>query len=104
MVFSSAAGHNNLPNGNWVPTIYSKKVQKFFRRASVAEDITNTDYTGEIASFGDTVRIIKEPTITVSAYTRGQMINPQDLIDDQLTLTIDQANHFAFNSFRGILK
>ena len=43
MVFSAAAGHNNLPNGNWVPTIYSKKVQKFFRRASVAEDITNTD-------------------------------------------------------------
>jgi hypothetical protein len=46
---------------------FSQKVLKFFRRASVAEDITNTDYAGEIENFGDTVRIIKEPTITVSS-------------------------------------
>ena len=39
----------------------AKKVQKFFRTASVVEDITNTDYAGEIENFGDTVRIIKEP-------------------------------------------
>jgi len=43
MTFSASAGHNNLPNGNFVPVIYSKNVLKFFRRASVAEAITNTD-------------------------------------------------------------
>ena len=96
MAFNSASGYNNLPSGNFAPQIFSQKVLKFFRRASVAEDITNTDYTGEIENFGDTVNIIKEPTITVSGYTRGSVVNTQDLADDQITLTVDQANAFAF--------
>jgi len=96
MAFTSAAGYGNLPSGNFAPEIFSQKVLKFFRRASVAEDITNTDYAGEIENFGDTVRIIKEPTITVSAYQRGSVVNPQDLADDQITMTVDQANAFAF--------
>ena len=36
----SAAGYQNLPSGNWAPAIYSQKVLKYFRRASVAEAIT----------------------------------------------------------------
>ena len=96
MAISKAAGYDNLPSGNFLPIIYSQKVQKFFRTASVVEDITNTDYAGEIENFGDTVNIIKEPTITVSSYTRGGQINIQNLADDQLQLTVDQANAFAF--------
>jgi len=96
MAFDSASGYNNLPSGNFTPEIFSQKVLKFFRRASVAEDITNTDYAGEIENFGDTVRIIKEPTITVSSYSRGSVVNPQDLADDQTTMVVDQANAFAF--------
>ena len=96
MAFSSAGGYASLPNGNWAPAIYSQKVLKFFRTASVVEDITNTDYAGEIENFGDTVKIIKEPTITVSSYTRGSVLSPQDLQDDQLTLVVDQGNAFAF--------
>ena len=96
MAISKSAGYDNLPSGNWLPVIYSQKVQKFFRTASVVEDITNTDYAGEIENFGDTVNIIKEPTITVSSYTRGGQINIQNLADDQLQLTVDQANAFAF--------
>ena len=86
MAFNRASGYNNLPSGNFTPEIFSQKVLKFFRRASVAEDITNTDYAGEIENFGDTVRIIKEPTITVSSYARGSVVNPQDLADDQITM------------------
>ena len=96
MAFTTSAGYGNLPSGNFAPSIFSQKVLKFFRRASVAEDITNTDYTGEIENFGDTVNIIKEPTLTVSAYQRGSVVNAQDLADDQITLTVDQANAFAF--------
>jgi hypothetical protein len=96
MAFNSASGHNNLPSGNFTPQIFSQKVLKFFRRASVVEDITNTDYYGEIENFGDTVKIIKEPTLTISSYSRGAVINPQDLADDQITMTVDQANAFAF--------
>jgi len=96
MAFASAAGYGNLPNGAFVPVIYSKKVLKYFRKASVVEDITNNDYFGEIADFGDTVRIIKEPTITVNDYVRGTTVIPQDLVDEDLTLTVDQAKYFAF--------
>ena len=96
MAFSTSAGYGNLPSGNFTPEIFSQKVLKFFRRASVVEDITNTDYAGEIENFGDTVRIIKEPTVTVSSYTRGSVVNPQDLADDQITMVVDQANAFAF--------
>lgn len=96
MAFQSAVGHNNLPNGNFSSVIYSKKVQLAFRKSTVAGDVTNSDYFGEIASQGDSVKIIKEPEITVSAYARGTQVNAQDLDDEDFSLTIDKANYFAF--------
>ena len=96
MAFSTAAGYGNLPNGNFSPVIYSKKVQNAFRKTSIVEDITNSDYFGEIANFGDSVRIIKEPEITVKSYERGTTVTPQDLDDSDFTLVIDKANYFAF--------
>jgi len=45
---------------------------------------------------GDSVKIIKEPEITVKAYARGTTITPQDLDDEDFSLTIDKANYFAF--------
>jgi hypothetical protein len=82
--------------GNWLATIFSQKALKFFRTASVVEGITNNDFIGEISAFGDTVRVIKEPTITVNSYTRGATLTPQALVDNELVLTIDQANEFSF--------
>jgi hypothetical protein len=96
MAFRTASGYGNLPNGNFSPVIYSQKVQKAFRKSSVVEDITNTDYFGEIANFGDSVRIIKEPEITVADYSRGTTVAPQNLNDADFSLVIDQANYFAF--------
>ena len=96
MAFTSAAGYGNLPNGNFSPVIYSKQVQLAFRKAAVCEAITNSDYFGEIAAMGDSVKIIKEPEITVKAYARGTTITPQDLDDEDFSLTIDKANYFAF--------
>lgn len=96
MAFQSAPGWSNLPNGNFSPVIYSKKVQLAFRKKAIVQDITNSDYFGEIANMGDTVRIIKEPEISVSAYARGQQIQAQDLQDDDFTLVVDKSNYFAF--------
>lgn len=96
MAFTSIGGYTNLPSGNFVPVIFSKKVLKFFRKTAVVEAITNTDFYGEISNFGDTVRVIKEPTVTVGAYYRGLSLVPQDLADDETTLTVDKANYFLF--------
>ena len=66
------------------------------RKASVAEAITNTDYAGEIAAFGDTVRIIKEPVISVDQYERGGTVTKTALTDAEVTLIVDIANAFKF--------
>ena len=96
MAFTSAGGHGNLPNGNFSSVIYSKKVQLAFRKSTVCGDITNSDYFGEISAQGDTVKIIKEPEISVSSYARGTQISAQDLDDEDFSLVVDKANYFAF--------
>ena len=96
MAFGKAAGYTNLNSGNFSPVIYSKQVQLAFRKASIVDAITNNDYFGEIANMGDTVKIIKEPEISVSAYLRGTTITQQDLTDNDFSLVVDKANYFAF--------
>jgi len=96
MAFASAGGYTNLPNGNFSSVIYSKKVQLAFRKSTVVGDVTNSDYFGEIANQGDTVKIIKEPEISVAAYARGQNITAQDLDDEDFSLVIDKSNYYAF--------
>lgn len=55
-------------------------------------------YMGEIKQFGDSVQIIKEPEISVKSYSRGQQIVADDMIDEDFTLVIDQANYFSFTT------
>ena len=89
MAFTTASGHGNLPNGNFSPIIYSKKVQLAFRKSTVCGDITNSDYFGEISAQGDTVKIIKEPEISVSEYARGTTVTAQDLDDEDFSLVVE---------------
>ena len=90
---NSVSGQNN---SFFLPKVYSKQVLNFFRKASVAEAITNTDYAGEITAFGDTVRIIKEPVISVDQYERGGTVTKTALTDAEVTLIVDIANAFKF--------
>ena len=83
-------------NSFFLPSVYSKKVLNFFRKASVVEAITNTDYAGEISAFGDSVKIIKEPVISVSDYTRNSDTTETRLTDQELTLVVDSAKAFKF--------
>jgi len=90
---NSVSGQNN---SFFMPSVFSKKVLNFFRKASVAEAITNTDYAGEISAFGDSVKIIKEPVITVYQYERGADVTQTKLTDQETTLVVDTANAFKF--------
>ncbi len=96
MAFPAASGYSQFSNGNFSPTIFSKKAQLAFRKSSVVEDITNTDYASEIASMGDSVRIIKEPDITINSLARGTTLSTQALSDVDFSMIIDQANYFQF--------
>ena len=90
---NSVSGQNN---SFFLPSVYSKKVLNFFRKASVVEAITNTDYAGEISAYGDSVKIIKEPVISVSDYTRGSDTTATKLTDQELSLVVDSAKAFKF--------
>lgn len=94
--YNFGLGVSGQTNGFFIPEVYSKKVQIALRKAAVAEAICNTDYMGEISSFGDTVNIIKEPQISVADYTRGLAVASTNLTDQELVLTIDQAKSFSF--------
>jgi hypothetical protein len=93
MAITSASGGFN---GNWSPVIYSKQAQIALRRSAVTNAITNNSYFGEIANQGDTVRIQKEPDVTVNALERHTAITAEKLDDSDFSLTIDKANYFAF--------
>ena len=83
-------------DGNFSPIIYSKQAQIALRKAAVTNAITNNSYFGEIANQGDTVRIQKEPDVTVNSLQRHTGISVEKLDDSDFSLTIDQANYFAF--------
>ena len=90
------AGTAGQTNSFFLPSVYSKKVLNFFRKASVVEAITNTDYAGEISAYGDSVKIIKEPVISVSDYTRNADTSATLLTDQEISLVVDSAKAFKF--------
>ena len=96
MAFAKASGYTNLNTGGFSPILYSKKAQLAFRKSSVVEAVTNPDYSGEIASHGDSVKIIREPSITINALERGTALATQDLTDTDFTMVVDKANYFQF--------
>lgn len=95
--FTSAAGYTQLQGTAWSPQIFSKKVQKVFRKKTVVNSITNSDYFGEIKNLGDSVRIIKEPEITVKRLYRGTQVVSQDLEDKDFVLTVDRGLYYTFS-------
>lgn len=96
MAFDKAAGYNNLPNGVFVPEVFSNNVILGFRRISIVPEITNTDYYGEIMNQGDTVNVLLEPEIGLFDLERGTNIPIQDIEDNEIVLTVDQGKGYAF--------
>ena len=45
---------------------------------------------------GDSVKIIKEPEITINSYTRGTALATQDLTDSDYTMVVTESNYFQF--------
>jgi hypothetical protein len=93
---SVAAGYSSLPNGNFIPEIWSKKMQAKFYASTVLGEIANHDWEGEIKGGGSKVIIRAIPTVTIGDYGIGGTIDYQDLSDDKIELLIDKAKYYAF--------
>ena len=81
-------------SANFVPEIFSKKLQAKFYSASVLPMISNTDYEGEISGQGDKVVIRTVPNVTVADYTGS--LTYADVTTSNIELLIDKAKSYAF--------
>jgi len=93
----SASGASNT--SKFIPEIWSGKLVEKFYKATVFGDIANTDYEGEISSYGDKVYIRTVPDLTVSDYTKGGGLTYQNPESANVELLIDKGKYFAFNLF-----
>lgn len=83
----------------FVPEIWSARLLTSLKKSLIyaGPGVVNRNYEGEIANYGDTVRITSISRPTVGDYVPGSTsITPQPLTDAQRSLIIDQSKYFAF--------
>jgi len=84
-------------SGNFIPSVWSAKLNAKFYASTVFAEIANTNWQGEISGMGDKVIIHTAPTITVTDYqVGGAGLNYQVPQADVLEMVIDKAKAFAF--------
>lgn len=82
---------------NFIPEIWSKKLQTRFYASTVLSEVTNNDYEGEIRNAGDKVNIRIPPAISVTDYDpMNPSITYETLGENYLELVVDKAKTYAF--------
>jgi len=94
MAFPASGGYTQY-SGNFIPEIWSGKLQVKFYKTTVFSEIANTDWEGEIKGQGDKVHIRTIPTITINSYTKGQNLTNQVPDSTPVELLIDKGKYFA---------
>ena len=79
----------------FIPEIWSGKLIEKFYAATVLAAISNTDYEGEIKSYGDRVKIRTKPTLAINNYLINADLTLQRPVGSNVELTIDQGKYFA---------
>ena len=79
----------------FIPEIWSGKLIEKFYAATVLAAISNTDYEGEIKSYGDRVKIRTKPTLVINNYLINGDLALQRPVGSSVELTIDQGKYFA---------
>lgn len=100
MSLSVTSGYYNSGNttdnyaGNFIPEVWSGKLQVKFYKSTVLGEITNNDWEGEIKGSGDKVHIRSIPTITIRNYTKGATLTSEVPDSDPIELMIDKGKYF----------
>lgn len=87
-----AAGANST--ANFIPEVWSKKLQAKFYASSVLPMISNTDYEGEISDQGNKVNIRTVPNVVVKDY--NGTVTYDEVTSELIELMIDKAKFYAF--------
>jgi hypothetical protein len=94
MSFPVASGRTQY-SGNFIPEIWSGKLQAKFYKTTVFSEISNNDWEGEIKGQGDKVHIRSIPTITINSYNKGDNLTNQVPNSTPIELLIDKGKYFA---------
>lgn len=94
MSFPVASGRTQY-SGNFIPEIWSGKLQAKFYKTTVFSEIANNDWEGEIKGQGDKVHIRTIPTITINDYNKGDNLTNQVPTSAPIELLIDKGKYFA---------
>lgn len=94
MSFPVASGRTQY-SGNFIPEIWSGKLQAKYYKTTVFSEIANTDWEGEIKGQGDKVHIRSIPTITINSYSKGDNLTNQVPTSSPIELLIDKGKYFA---------
>lgn len=79
---------------NFIPTIWHAAILENLHQAFLILPTLNTEYEGDIANGGETVKITSFNTPTVNTYSGS--ITREALTDTTQSLAIDQQKYFAF--------
>ena len=94
--YSNRAVSGKSPASRFIPEIWSSKLLVKFYEATILAAISNTDYEGEITSYGDKVYIRTTPDIQIYDYEKGKDLSYDQPESDSVELIIDRGKHFNF--------
>lgn len=94
MSFPVASGRTQY-SGNFIPEIWSGKLQAKFYKTTVFSEISNNDWEGEIKGQGDKVNIRSIPTINIVSYNKGDNLTNQVPNSTPIELLIDKGKYFS---------
>lgn len=94
-IYPSGGTSTDYVAAGFIPEIWSGKLIEKFYAATVLAAISNTDYEGEIKSYGDRVKIRTKPTLLINNYLVNGDLALQRPAGSSVELTIDQGKYFA---------
>jgi len=97
MPYPLVSGRTVEYSGNFIPQIWSGKLQVKFYKSSVFGEIANTDWEGEIKNQGDLIKIRTIPTITIRDYEKGMNLTNEIPTSTPVELSIDKGKYFNFS-------
>lgn len=95
-MYPAAAGYDQLPGGQFTPSIWSGNMLANYYEVAICADICNTDYEGEISDMGSEVIIRRDPTVEIRKYYKGMKLETQSVDDSSTTLVVDQGVYYNF--------
>lgn len=85
---------------NFIPEIWSKKIERDLERSCVYAEDCNRSYEGNVKQCGDTVHILGVGKPTISTLARASasddITGPEEVAGTDATLVIDQIRYFNF--------